>query len=361
MRNQRLLFLVFFLLITGRMWAMEIKGKIVMKEGWQPVVFLASLNSPSDLSVASPDFIIARSFIKADGSFEIITPDVPEEERFYRLYLVKGDNSLVEFNSASNRNFIHLLLSRNSDLELEAETDDNAFRVLSFGGDAAELNKKILDFDTEVSKMKSQLAGEITKARRDYLTNEQVVFIRNFVEGEENAMVGLYALYQIDGKDTDFLRHPDFYLNFQEKLENQYPGTSYTDAYADLLKDLIGFRDMVCEMPGVQPKWKDQLLVAQSVFILLLFSALIWLLVILRKYKSGLAKNSGRRNLIDGLTTKQQEILQMLADGKTNKEIAQELFVELSTVKTHINNIYRQLDVTSRQEAIGYLRTLNDE
>ena len=40
------------------------------------------------------------------------------------------------------------------------------------------------------------------------------------------------------------------------------------------------------------------------------------------------------------------------AEGKSNKDIAAENFVELSTVKTHINNIYAKLGVNSRREAI---------
>jgi len=340
------------------MQAIEINGHIDLEEGWQPVVFLAALNSPGDLLVASPEFIIAQSFIKPDGSFGINTPDVPDDDRFYRLYLVKGDNSLVEFNIASNRNFVHLLLNRSSQLSMEAEIKGNRLQVNSFDGDAAGLNQKIMAFDTEISEKKLQLTGEITKVQRDFLTNEQVVFIRKFVEEENNAMVGLYALYQIDGKDTDFLRHPDFYFDFQKKLEKEFPGTAYTEAYADLLKDLIGFRDMVCEMPGVQLKWKDQLLIAEAILILLLLVIVVWLIRNQKKIKKNSIKNNDVKSLYDGLTLKQQEILRMLANGKTNKEIAQELFVELSTVKTHINNIYRQLNVSNRKEAIDYLQSL---
>ena len=51
-------------------------------------------------------------------------------------------------------------------------------------------------------------------------------------------------------------------------------------------------------------------------------------------------------------------LYEVITNGKTNKEIAQELFVELSTVKTHINNIYRQLNVSNRKEAIDYLQSL---
>lgn len=51
------------------------------------------------------------------------------------------------------------------------------------------------------------------------------------------------------------------------------------------------------------------------------------------------------------LTAREIDILQLIAAGKTNKEIAAAQFVEMSTVKTHINNIYAKLTVSNRQEA----------
>jgi DNA-binding CsgD family transcriptional regulator len=51
------------------------------------------------------------------------------------------------------------------------------------------------------------------------------------------------------------------------------------------------------------------------------------------------------------LTQRELQILQLIADGKTNKEIAATYFVELSTVKTHVNNIYAKLSVSNRVQA----------
>jgi len=51
------------------------------------------------------------------------------------------------------------------------------------------------------------------------------------------------------------------------------------------------------------------------------------------------------------LTTKELEVLGLIASGKTNKEIAALLYIEMSTVKTHINNIYSKLSVTNRRDA----------
>lgn len=54
---------------------------------------------------------------------------------------------------------------------------------------------------------------------------------------------------------------------------------------------------------------------------------------------------------ISVLTNREMEILQMISSGKSNKEMAALLYVELSTIKTHINNIYSKLAVRNRGEA----------
>jgi DNA-binding CsgD family transcriptional regulator len=51
------------------------------------------------------------------------------------------------------------------------------------------------------------------------------------------------------------------------------------------------------------------------------------------------------------LTNKEMQILQLISEGKTNKEIASCHFIEVSTVKTHINNIYSKLSLRNRKEA----------
>ena len=59
-------------------------------------------------------------------------------------------------------------------------------------------------------------------------------------------------------------------------------------------------------------------------------------------------------NLLSTLTAKELSILQQIADGKSNKEIAALNFVEVSTIKTHINNIYTKLGLKNRREAVAY-------
>lgn len=59
-----------------------------------------------------------------------------------------------------------------------------------------------------------------------------------------------------------------------------------------------------------------------------------------------------------GLTPREYEVLQLIAQGLTNQEIAARLFVSLNTVKTHISNIFVKLDVERRTQALHRAKAL---
>ena len=52
------------------------------------------------------------------------------------------------------------------------------------------------------------------------------------------------------------------------------------------------------------------------------------------------------------LTTREIEVLQLMAEGKSNKEIGAALFISEGTVKTHVNSIHEKLSVSDRTEAV---------
>lgn len=56
----------------------------------------------------------------------------------------------------------------------------------------------------------------------------------------------------------------------------------------------------------------------------------------------------------NSLTSREMEVLLKLVEGLSNKEIANRLFISDKTVKIHVSNIYRKLDVKSRSQAIIY-------
>lgn len=56
----------------------------------------------------------------------------------------------------------------------------------------------------------------------------------------------------------------------------------------------------------------------------------------------------------DGLTKRECEVLGLIADGLTNREIARRLYLSEATIKTHINNLFTKTAVRDRAQAIRY-------
>jgi two-component system response regulator DevR len=56
----------------------------------------------------------------------------------------------------------------------------------------------------------------------------------------------------------------------------------------------------------------------------------------------------------ESLTSRETEVLRRLADGLTTEQIAADLYVSVNTVRNHVNNIIRKLNVHSRLEAVSF-------
>jgi DNA-binding NarL/FixJ family response regulator len=63
-----------------------------------------------------------------------------------------------------------------------------------------------------------------------------------------------------------------------------------------------------------------------------------------------------QKSLDNGLTSKEVQILRLIADGASNKDIADKLFISTNTAKTHVYNIFKKIKVTSRLQAAMWAR-----
>jgi DNA-binding NarL/FixJ family response regulator len=69
-----------------------------------------------------------------------------------------------------------------------------------------------------------------------------------------------------------------------------------------------------------------------------------------------LVMQSFQKNMASPLTKRETQVLEGIGGGKSRGKIANELFIDLETVKTHIKNIYHKLNVNSKDEAIKVAR-----
>ena len=83
------------------------------------------------------------------------------------------------------------------------------------------------------------------------------------------------------------------------------------------------------------------------------------------KFEFRYNKNTGDSNdelekqKLDKLSNTELNILRIISDGRSNQEIADELFISIHTVKKHVSNIFKKLHLTSRSEARKYKSLIN--
>jgi DNA-binding NarL/FixJ family response regulator len=77
------------------------------------------------------------------------------------------------------------------------------------------------------------------------------------------------------------------------------------------------------------------------------------LLALLRPYLARLRTSWERRPHVPSLTERELDVLSLVAQGLTNREISRQLFISPSTVRTHLEHIYDKLGVRSRAGAVS--------
>ena len=123
-----------------------------------------------------------------------------------------------------------------------------------------------------------------------------------------------------------------------QRLSEAYPNTTYANQYrAEITSDKF----LVTNIEQDKYPWWYGLL-----SLVALFSIVVNIYLFRKLKKSSFSSIPFEA----ALSNQEQKVLELILENKTNKEIASQLFLSLSTVKTHINNLYKKLNVNSREE-----------
>ena len=348
MKLRTILTFFFFLSLHLAKAQYTIKGKVNLGPDWQPKIYMAAINKLSDYNRTSPDMIVNTAEIDVDGNFVLEGDNLPEVPQYYRIYLMKTQNTDYDacFYAGDDHNFAHVLLSKGAKLELQANANTVAplgdYQIV--GDQPNHLMRQLArimfpSFYFHRIKFPTELK---------FAENKLHVDLKSFADTCQNTLVALAAVTNTDF-DEYFDRDVEFYQAFGERLKAELPNSRYTKNY------LLRMKYYANEEVGF-PMWA-------TILLSLLILTVIGLVYQLMKYQGRIRtlenqlqdlpkeEPSSKTVLTDLLTQKEKEILRLIGEGKSNKEIASALFVELSTVKTHINKIYSKIGVSNRKEA----------
>jgi len=132
------------------------------------------------------------------------------------------------------------------------------------------------------------------------------------------------------------LANNTYYEGLAERLETYYPNALFTSLYK---KEIAIDKQLKVANNESRVPWNW---IVGAVLLISLLMNVYYISI----QKSMHAKNTPKS--FDKLTAQEQKIVDKILADKTNKEIASDLFISVSTVKTHINNLYKKLGVSDR-------------
>ena len=78
----------------------------------------------------------------------------------------------------------------------------------------------------------------------------------------------------------------------------------------------------------------------------------------LEHFEFAFTQRFDQSSLVEPLSERELEILQLIAEGLTNRQIADRLYLSINTVKAHARNIYSKLGVNNRTQSVAKARVL---
>ena len=301
----------------------KFEGILKLDSAWNPVAYLSYIGSFNDLNTMSTDMIIAESKIDKNGYFSFSLGFLPEEDKLYRLHISKKDAPAASLIIGGNEeNHLFLILSKKSKIKIKAHSFQSLFSKIEIKGDI--VNQSISKIN-EIASYKDSTDFGTSKVRREFIAKEINEKLRLIADTSSHCLVSLYALYKSDFKSNYFVNQ-EFYHNFIKKWE----------------KDNSNYFQIFKKQFSVEEKSRKVIYFSLGLFFLIL--ALYFLYVKIKK-------NRFSRRAQD-LSVQERKVFKLIQQGKSNKEISEECNVELSTVKTHVSNIYSKLNINSRKKAL---------
>ncbi len=269
------------------------------------------------------DKIITSSIIAEDGFFSFDQNVFKPKDHIYKIQLYPLSSEEKDLISDTIKNFKLFILSKKDTIHFKKS--ETLFAEYTTSNLANREWQKLKRFQTTYEDLSD-----------NFDTEEYLMKTKGYVKDSlQILLVKLIGIKKLDDKGLltkDVKEHPEYYMDFLHELKSSDldPAT-----YAYLENKLLVITRQITNQ-----RYEFSLWINIIAFVLII--ALSMLLIALRKK---IKKTSSIP-----LSKQEKAVKELIISGKSNKEIANELFISLSTVKTHITNIYSKLNIAGRQD-----------
>ncbi len=316
-------------------------------EKTDPSIYLSLIEDYRKISGVYPEQIIAKAKIDSSGFFKFTGNMLSNENAIYRIHTDNcnyGNAPENHFGGQCDYNQEIIFIANNKDtLNFPLSNNKQSFcEIYSTNPNA----KAFIRIDSIKEEMKFAYSEVRSKANRKLNNKKWFRTLQDFGKKLNEPLAELYVYSFLSDRSSDLhshyvndLKQSDYYNGLKARLKNQYPNSSYVLQYENELNADTHLLDSA--EPFSWSFWLYALIVSLIISIGMNFYFIS---------KNKTKKQSNSNDLKAKLTKQEQLVLEHLLQGKSNKAIAEALFVSINTIKTHTNNIYKKLNTQNRSE-----------
>ena len=311
-----------------------------------PSVYLSIVEDYRQLNGIYNDQIITRTTADSTGYFEFKGNLLEADNRIYRIHSdycndIQDGNG---FGGFCPNSYAVVFIAKNTDtLSLPYGFEKQIFCDIESNNPKATTLIKIDSLKEEMRFAYSEYRSDANKKLND---KKWFATLQEFSKATDEPLAELYTYAYLSNRSNDIYRYyvedlktNNYYQDLNNRLLKSYPNTSYTSQYK---RELQADRFILASTEKPNTETQNLLLYTILALSLILNSVLLFRLVKKKRARS--------KNLKSQLSKQEQVVLELLLENKSNKDIADTLFVSVSTVKSHTNSIYKKLEVNSRED-----------
>ncbi len=315
----------------------------VNEEHLDGTIYLSVVDNYRKISGVFPEQIIDKTTANAEGIFIFKGDMLPAENRIYRIHV----DACNEDDAANNHFTGHCLNSQEvvfianntATIELPYSFENEMFcKVISEDVRAS----AFLKIDSLKNDMRFAFGTYRSEANRKLNSEKWFTVLQNYGKELNEPLAELYSYAFFSDRTSNLygyyledLKNNEYYDTLLNRLETKYPNASYTEQYRT---ELQADKNILSPSSESKIPWWVYLIGAIAML------SILGNFYFFRKVKN--IKYSIEKK--QSLSAQEQKVLNLILADKSNKEIAAEIFVSVSTVKTHINNLYKKLGVKNR-------------